>query len=110
MLFSDVSMFVYYIVYECRCAVLLLLLNVAAAYTILSPSFPPLSSCTELNIHGLGAAIHRAINLALQIRETSSVPMEISATTATVELQDELEPLDDVITAWLVWFVMNANH
>ncbi|KAL5473757.1 hypothetical protein EMCRGX_G028301, partial [Ephydatia muelleri] len=52
--------------------------------------------CTELNIHGLGAAIHRAVNLALQLRETCSVPMEISASTSTVDLQDELEPLDDV--------------
>ena len=51
--------------------------------------------CTELNIHGLGAAIHRAINLALQLRETCSVPMEISASTCTVDLQDEMEPLDD---------------
>eukprot|EP00731_Ephydatia_muelleri_P028723 Em0020g367a len=51
--------------------------------------------CTELNIHGLGAAIHRAVNLALQLRETCSVPMEISASTSTVDLQDELEPLDD---------------
>lgn len=51
--------------------------------------------CTELNIHGLGAAIHRAINLALQLRETCSIPMEISASTSTVQLQDELEPTDE---------------
>ncbi|CAI8051255.1 Ribonuclease P protein subunit p20 [Geodia barretti] len=49
----------------------------------------------ELFIHGLGAAIHRAINLALQLKETSSHSLEVSCTTSTVELVDDLEPLDD---------------
>jgi len=52
--------------------------------------------CSELYIHGLGAAIHRAINLALQLKATSSHTLEVSATTSTVELFDDLEPLDDV--------------
>lgn len=51
--------------------------------------------CSELNIHGLGVAIHRAINLALQLQETSSHDLEVATTTSTVELVDDLEPLDD---------------
>ena len=48
-----------------------------------------------LNIHGLGAAINRAINLALQLKETHSETLEVSATTSTVEVTDDLEPLTD---------------
>ena len=54
------------------------------------------TSLEEVTIHGLGAAIHRAINLALQLQETSSHSLQISATTSTVELTDDLEPLTDV--------------
>ena len=32
----------------------------------------------EIFIHGLGAAINRAINLALQLKETSVIPMEVT--------------------------------
>ena len=60
------------------------------------PPFPSLPSLDELTIHGLGAAIHRAINLALQLQETSSYSLQLSATTSTVELTDDLEPLTDV--------------
>ena len=60
------------------------------------PPLPSLPSLDELTIHGLGAAIHRAINLALQLQETSSYSLQLSATTSTVELTDDLEPLTDV--------------
>ena len=40
--------------------------------------FPsPFSRYSELFVHGLGAAIHRAINLALQLKETSSHTLEV---------------------------------
>ena len=54
------------------------------------------TSCNELYIHGLGAAIHRAVNLALQLQETSSHSLQVSTTTSTVELVDDMEPVDDV--------------
>ena len=47
-------------------------------------------------MHGLGSAIHRAINLALQLEETSSHSLILSVTTSTVQLVDDLEPVDDV--------------
>lgn len=34
-------------------------------------------SLQELFIHGLGAAIHRAINLSLQLKETSSHSLKV---------------------------------
>lgn len=48
-----------------------------------------------LYIHGLGAAINRAINLALQLKETHSEGLEVTATTSTVEVTDDLEPLTE---------------
>ena len=39
--------------------------------------FSPFSRYSELFVHGLGAAIHRAINLALQLKETSSHTLEV---------------------------------
>ena len=50
-------------------------------------------------MHGLGSAIHRAINVALQLQETSDYQLSLSVTTSTVQLLDELEPLDDVCGA-----------
>lgn len=44
----------------------------------------------ELFIHGLGAAVHIAINLALQLQREWS--LEVSAKTSTVQLTDDLEP------------------
>ena len=38
---------------------------------------PLCNRAQELFIHGLGAAIHRAINLALQLKETSSHSLEV---------------------------------
>ncbi len=47
-------------------------------------------------MHGLGAAIHRAINLALQLRDTAPYTLSHHTTTSTVQLVDDLEPLTDV--------------
>lgn len=46
-------------------------------------------------IHGLGTAINRAINLALQLEETGMGTVELSVHTSTVELMDDVEPLVD---------------
>jgi len=37
-------------------------------------------------IHGLGAAVTKAINLALQLQQKASVPLGISVNTSTVKL------------------------
>ena len=49
----------------------------------------------ELYIHGLGAALNRAINLALQLKALGNGSIEVSANTSTVELVDDYEPMDD---------------
>ncbi|XP_002741451.1 ribonuclease P protein subunit p20-like [Saccoglossus kowalevskii] len=46
-------------------------------------------------IHGLGAAINRSINLALQLKIRGLGSLEISVNTSTVELLDDLEPNND---------------
>ncbi len=49
----------------------------------------------ELYIHGLGQAVHRAINLALQLKAQGNGSIEVSAKTSTVELTDDWDPLDE---------------
>ncbi|XP_011297675.1 ribonuclease P protein subunit p20 [Fopius arisanus] len=49
----------------------------------------------EIIIHGLGAAINRACNLALQLKKNSSGTLDIDTRTSTVHLIDDLEPLKD---------------
>ncbi|XP_065898424.1 ribonuclease P protein subunit p20-like [Dysidea avara] len=49
----------------------------------------------EITIHGLGAAINRAINLALKLQDTSPYELKSEVTTSTVEVMDEFEPLED---------------
>jgi len=49
-------------------------------------------------IHGLGAAVDRAINIALQLKATSVgcvAPLEVSANTSTIDLIDDFIPIDD---------------
>lgn len=46
----------------------------------------------EIFIHGLGASITRAINLALQIQQAAYNSVSLSVNTSTVELIDDLEP------------------
>ena len=46
-------------------------------------------------VHGLGAAVNRAINLALQLKQRGLGSVELDVHTSTVELTDDLEPLTD---------------
>ncbi|KAB5579208.1 hypothetical protein PHYPO_G00192460 [Pangasianodon hypophthalmus] len=48
----------------------------------------------EICIHGLGLAINRAINIALQLQAFSQGALQLAANTSTVELIDDLEPED----------------
>ncbi|KPP63629.1 hypothetical protein Z043_118092 [Scleropages formosus] len=48
----------------------------------------------EICIHGLGLAISRAINIALQLQACSQGALQLAANTSTVELVDDLEPED----------------
>ncbi|XP_077445021.1 ribonuclease P protein subunit p20 [Stigmatopora argus] len=48
----------------------------------------------EIFVHGLGLAINRAINIALQLQASSQGALQLAANTSTVELVDDLEPED----------------
>ncbi|XP_069502116.1 ribonuclease P protein subunit p20 [Ambystoma mexicanum] len=50
---------------------------------------------SEICIHGLGLAINRAINIALQLEANSFGTLSVAASTSTVELVDDLEPETD---------------
>ncbi|KAH0951732.1 hypothetical protein HN011_001710 [Eciton burchellii] len=50
---------------------------------------------SELIIHGLGAAVYKACNLALRLKEIHYGTLEFDIKTSTVTLTDELETLDD---------------
>lgn len=52
------------------------------------------TSHNEIFVHGLGLAIDRAINIALQLKATGLGTIEVSATTETVELTDDLVAVD----------------
>ncbi|EDO47971.1 predicted protein, partial [Nematostella vectensis] len=53
------------------------------------------SSHQEVWIHGLGAAINRAINLSLQLKQRGMGSVEVSPKTSSVQLVDDLEPEND---------------
>ena len=46
-------------------------------------------------VHGIGPAIQRVINLALQIKLRGNGMFDVSATTHTVHLHDDLTPIKD---------------
>ncbi|XP_047351764.1 ribonuclease P protein subunit p20 [Vespa velutina] len=50
---------------------------------------------SEIIIHGLGAAIDRACNLALQLKEIHHNSLDLDIKTSTAELIDDFEPLND---------------
>uniref|UniRef100_A0A1B6EPU9 Ribonuclease P protein subunit p20 n=1 Tax=Cuerna arida TaxID=1464854 RepID=A0A1B6EPU9_9HEMI len=50
---------------------------------------------SEIVLHGIGAAIQRTINLALQLNEKYQGSVELHVETSTVTLVDDLEPLTD---------------
>ncbi|OQR74059.1 ribonuclease P protein subunit p20-like [Tropilaelaps mercedesae] len=49
----------------------------------------------EVHIHGIGAAVNRAINIALQVQSHFGDAMETDVRTSTVEVTDDWEPLAD---------------
>ncbi|XP_041979667.1 ribonuclease P protein subunit p20-like isoform X1 [Aricia agestis] len=49
----------------------------------------------EIVLHGLGAAIQRCCNLALQLEILFSGACKIEVNTGTVDIVDDLEPLTD---------------
>ncbi|XP_047504111.1 ribonuclease P protein subunit p20-like isoform X1 [Pieris napi] len=49
----------------------------------------------DIILHGLGAAIQRCCNLALQVEALFSGTCQIEVNTGTVDLVDDLEPLTD---------------
>ncbi|XP_003743653.1 ribonuclease P protein subunit p20 [Galendromus occidentalis] len=51
----------------------------------------------EVHIHGLGAAINRAINIALQIREHFGKAYEVDTQTNTIQVVDDFEPREEHI-------------
>jgi len=50
-------------------------------------------------IHGLGAAVNRAINLSLQLKRRGLGSLDSAINTSTVEVTDDLEPLLDEMEA-----------
>lgn len=55
----------------------------------------PGGGCAEICIHGLGLAINRAINIALQLEAAGGGALRLAANTSTVELADGAEPEGD---------------
>ena len=53
------------------------------------------SGHNEVFIHGLGAAINRAVNLALQLEQRGHGSIQISAETSSTQVVDDFRPLDD---------------
>ncbi|KAF7994980.1 hypothetical protein HCN44_004452 [Aphidius gifuensis] len=50
---------------------------------------------SEIIIHGLGAAINNACNLALTLKKNHNGTLDIDVNTSTVKLIDDLEPTTD---------------
>ena len=48
---------------------------------------------SEIYLHSLGAAIPRALNLALQIQKNNCDTIALDTATSTVELTDDFEPI-----------------
>uniref|UniRef100_A0A915JND2 Ribonuclease P protein subunit p20 n=1 Tax=Romanomermis culicivorax TaxID=13658 RepID=A0A915JND2_ROMCU len=49
----------------------------------------------QIFVHGLGAAVNRALNLALQLKRQSVGTLEMELNTSTIEVTDDLYPLLD---------------
>lgn len=50
----------------------------------------------EIILHGLGAAIPRTVNLALQLNEKMRGTFDLYTETGTVQVVDDIEPLTDL--------------
>ena len=53
------------------------------------------SGWNEVFIHGLGAAINRAVNLALQLEQGGHGSIQISAQTSSTQVVDDFRSLDE---------------
>ncbi len=53
------------------------------------------SGFNEVFIHGLGAAINRAVNLALQLQQRGHGSIQISTQTLSTQVVDDFRPLDE---------------
>ncbi|XP_076237081.1 ribonuclease P protein subunit p20 [Calliopsis andreniformis] len=53
------------------------------------------NGASEIIIHGLGGAVHRACSLALQLKEIHYGGVDLDIKTSTTSLIDDLEPLSD---------------
>ncbi|XP_032668758.1 ribonuclease P protein subunit p20-like [Odontomachus brunneus] len=53
------------------------------------------NGASELIIHGLGAAVYKATNLALQLKEIHYGCLDFDIKTSTIQLKDKLESLND---------------
>lgn len=49
------------------------------------------STFDQLFIHGIGAAVNRAINMSLQLASSHSLNIDIN--TSSIEMQDDVEPI-----------------
>jgi len=49
----------------------------------------------QVFVHGLGVAVNRAINLALQIKRRGLGSIDLDVNTSTIDVTDDLEPLMD---------------
>jgi len=68
------------------------------------------SGQNELKIHGLGAAINRAVNLALQLKLRGKGSLELKTTTSTVDLVDDFEALTEEIDPYSKARSVSAIH
>ena len=64
----------------------------------------------EIFIHGLGAAINRSINLALQLKTKNHGSLSLESNTSTVELKDDLIPEKDNLEPDLISRNNSAMH
>jgi len=68
------------------------------------------SGSPEIYIHGLGFAIDRAVNVALQLKALGAGSLEVAANTTTVELVDDLEPLSSHVEPEMQTRNVSAVH
>ncbi|XP_065066148.1 ribonuclease P protein subunit p20-like [Rhopilema esculentum] len=64
----------------------------------------------ELQIHGLGAAINRSINMALQLQLRAKGTLKLITTTSTVDLVDDFEPVHEEIDPYAKSRSCSAIH
>lgn len=69
-----------------------------------------LDNGNEVFVHALGAAINRAINLALQLKANGFGSVEIAVNTSTVTLTDDLEPENDELDYETLTRINSAVH